>query len=151
MKTKFLFITLICCAFAVKNANAQSTTQFCCTFEDRNIVSDLETALQTPDLEILDLSMQSPKLTKVPEQLGALTKLKCIDLSYNRIATFSESFKKLVNLECIDLSGNHYLQKLPAFLNDMPNLKVIRIGELKWTDAKKKEVEQSFPKISFIW
>jgi len=90
-------------------------------------------------------------LTKIPEGLSVLTDLKCLDLSFNRIATFSESFKELTNLVCLNLSGNHYLQNLPAFLNDMPNLKVILLEDLKWGEAKKRETEKAFPGITFVW
>jgi Leucine-rich repeat (LRR) protein len=130
---------------------AQDTNQFCCQFQGFDLVSDMEIALKNPTLEILDLSLQVPKLTKAPETLSKLTKLKCLNLSYNRVATFPESFKELVNLECLDLSGNHYLQKLPAFFNDMPNLKVIRIEDLNWTETRRIGVEKAFPKITFIW
>jgi Leucine-rich repeat (LRR) protein len=140
---------MICWAFAV---NAQDVDSLCCQNDKRSQkAKDLETALQKSGVTTVDLSLQSPKLTKIPEELSALTELKCLNLSFNRIASFPESFKELTNLVCLDLSGNHYLQKLPAFLNDMPNLKVIRLQDLKWSEAKKKETEQAFPGIIFVW
>ena len=145
---KYLFLAMICCAFAI---NAQNVSSLCCQNDDAEKATDLATALGTKGVTIADLSMQSPKLTKVPEELSALTDLKCLDLSFNRIATFSESFKKLTKLVCLDLSGNHYLQNLPAFLNDMHSLKVIRLQDLKWSEAKKKETEKAFPGLIFVW
>ena len=148
MKKRFLFLVMMCCAFAI---NAQDVSSLCCQDNDSEVAMDLESALNMSGLTVADLSLQTPKLTKVPEELSALTDLKCLNLSFNRIATFSESFKNLTNLVCLDLSGNHYLQKLPAFLNDMPNLKVIRLEDLKWGEAKKKETEKAFPGITFVW
>jgi Leucine-rich repeat (LRR) protein len=149
MKRNYLFIVMMCAVFV---ANAQNVDSLCCRYDNSAAkASDLESALKNPKLTVADLSMQSPKLTKVPEELAVLTSLKCLDLSYNRIAGFSENFKNLVNLTCLDLSGNHYLQKLPAFLNEMPNLKVIQLKELNWSAAKKKEMEKTFPNITFVW
>ena len=148
MKKRCLFLAMICWAFVI---NAQDVDSFCCQNDDSKKVMDLETALKTSGVTIVDLSFQTPKLTKVPEELSALTNLKCLNLSFNRIATFFESFKNLTGLVCLDLSGNHYLQKLPDFLNEMPNLKVIRLEDLKWSEAKKRETEQAFPDIIFVW
>ena len=149
MKKRCLFLVMMCWAFVV---NAQDVNSLCCQNDnDAKTATDLETALQTSGLTVADLSLQRPKLTKVPEELSALTDLKCLNLSFNRIASFSESFKELTNLVCLDLSGNHYLQNLPAFLNDMPNLKVIRLQDLQWSEAKKKQTEKTFPGIIFVW
>ena len=134
-------------------AYAQDTKNLCCeNIPAYDVPMDIDEALSKKETTIsLDLAQQSPKLTKAPEALAQLPNLQCLNLSYNRLATFPENFKELQNLVCLDLSGNHYLQKLPDFFAEMPNLKIVKIKELNWTAAKKKEIEAKFPNIKFEW
>ena len=134
--------------FAALNAGAQNSDSVCCEdirMEDKTL--ELDRALKNPETVILDLSMQSPKITTIPEDVSKLSHLKCLDLSFNRIGTIPESFKNLESLTCLILSGNHYLQNLPTFLNELPNLKVIVLEDLKWSAAKQKETQEKFPNI----
>jgi hypothetical protein len=58
----------------------------------------------------------------------------------------------LQKLECLDLSGNHYLNKLPDFLNEMPNLKVIKLQDMQEITAEKQEaLKKQFPNITFVF
>ena len=151
MKRLFLIFTLLTMGYLL----VQAQVERCCSEfveGDPELSIDLAEALENPEMIIvLDLSLQEPKLTKVPEEVALLINLKCLDVSYNRITSFHESFKTLENLECLDVSGNHYLQKFPAFLNEMPNLKIVRhVGSI-WSAAKKKATEAEFPNITFVW
>ena len=139
-------------AFAL-TGYAQDAENLCCeNISLFDVPTDLDEALSKKEKTILlDLSQQHPKLTKAPEALTQLPNLKCLNMSYNRLATFPENFKELQNLTCLDLSGNHYLQKLPDFFAEMPNLKIVKIKELNWSAAKKKEIEAKFPNIKFEW
>ncbi|MDL2262256.1 leucine-rich repeat domain-containing protein [Bacteroidales bacterium OttesenSCG-928-I21] len=149
MKKYLLFPLMLLIAFA---ANAQELDSLCCQHVPlHEKAMDLETALSMPNSIAADLSMQSPKITKVPEELAQLTNLQCLDLSFNRVSSFPDNFKNLENLQCLDLSGNHYLQKLPAFFNEMPNLKIVKLRDMNWSDSKKKETENEFPNITFVW
>ena len=144
---------IICTVALTLTAYAQDAKDLCCenipVFE---VPIDLDEALSKKETTVsLDISQQSPKLTKAPEALAQLPNLKCLNMSYNRLSTFPENFKELQNLTCLDLSGNHYLQKLPDFFNEMPNLKIVKIKELSWSAAKKKEIEAKFPNITFEW
>ncbi|MDR3286760.1 MAG: leucine-rich repeat domain-containing protein [Prevotellaceae bacterium] len=147
MKKSFLLLAFAC----VTSLYAQEN--ICCeNIPDYDVIIDLDEALSKKESIVsLDISQQSPKLTKAPEALVQLPNLKCLNLSYNRLSAFPENFKELQNLTCLDLSGNHYLQKLPDFFNEMPNLKVVKIKELSWSAAKKKEIEEKFPNIKFEW
>lgn len=152
MKKRSLFILFLLVAVGFVSS-AQDVETFCCKNVDYSLVTrDLNVALKTPDkITMLDLSMQTPKLTEVPVEVAQLSNLKYLDLSFNRISTFPEEFKKLSNLECLDLSGNNYLQKLPSFLNDMPNLKVIKIKDLYWNTKMQHKIMKQFPHIKFIF
>ena len=56
-----------------------------------------------------------------------------------------EQFRELFN----PLPGNHYLQDLPHFLKKLPNLKVVRLYDMKlWSEAKKQQVQKDFDGIS---
>ena len=132
---------------------AQSIDSYCCSDAHRSErVKEIELALA--DIEntiILDLAMQSPKITVVPEQVSALVNLKCLDLSFNRVSSFPKSFVDLQSLECLDLSGNHYLQQVPSFFKEMPNLKVVKLEDLNWSESKKEKTCEQFPDIIFVF
>jgi len=151
MKKFFLIFALLTVVCFVR---AQIGSSWCCLeFDGGPAFSDnLVEALKAPKTILtLDLSLQTPKLTKIPEQVALLVNLKCLDVSFNRVSEFPENFKTLKNLACLNLSGNMYLQKLPAFLNEMPNLKEVRMEGLKWSIAKQKSTEAEFPNIRFFW
>jgi len=135
--------------FATLNAGAQDIETLCCQdAKPMDKIMELDDALRNIETAtILDLSMQSPKITTIPEDVSKLSHVKCLDLSFNRIGVIPESFKNLENLTCLILSGNHYLQNLPTFLNELPNLKVIVLEDLKWSEAKRKETQEKFPNI----
>ena len=136
--------------FATLNAVAQDIETLCCKNAaplDRIMELDDYALKNAEIITILELSMQSPKITTIPTDILKFKQLKCLDLGFNRISVIPESFKKLENLTCLILSGNHYLQNLPSFLNELPNLKVIVLEDLKWSEAKQKETQERFPNI----
>lgn len=149
-KKYFLILSLL---VAIPYLNAQNVDEICCknaSYEEK--ITDIETATSNiSGTSVLDLSMQDPKITVVPEIISNLVNLKCLDLSFNRVSTFHPSFVNLQKLECLDLSGNHYLQKLPAFFNDMPNLKVIKLQGLNWSADRQEKTKQQFPNINIIF
>jgi len=149
---KKIIFTISAFVFALASY-AQNAEKLCCEdIPEYDVIIDFDEALSKKETTIsLDISQQSPKLTKAPEELAQLPNLQCLNLSYNRLSTFPENFKELQNLTCLNLSGNHYLQKLPDFFAEMPNLKIVKIKELNWTAAKKKEIEAKFPNITFEW
>ncbi len=151
MKKVFFIFSMVFLAVQV-NAQEAADTYCCRQVNPMTVVMELSTALQkVATTTVLDLSMQSPKITAVPEEIGQLIQLQCLDISYNRVNSIPESFKKLENLTCLNLSGNHYLQSLPIFLNDLPNLKVILLKDLKWTPAKMQETKNKFPNITILF
>lgn len=150
MKKQLLIFCLLTISIC---ANAQDVNAICCKdagFTDK--VRSLDAALaDIQNTVVLDLAMQSPKITAVPANISKLVNLQCLDLSFNRVSTLPASFVNLEKLECIDLSGNHYLQKLPTFLNDMPNLKVIKLEDLNWSADRQQKTQEQFPNITFVF
>ncbi len=151
MIKKLLFFAVL--LSATVGLGAQSIDGYCCKDAHRSErIKEIDVALA--DIEnttILDLAMQSPKITAVPEQVSALVNLKCLDLSFNRVSSFPKSFVNLQQLECLDLSGNHYLQQIPAFFKEMPNLKVVKLEDLNWSESRKDKTREQFPDIIFVF
>ena len=151
MRRKLLF--LLCTTWIYLFTNAQDVNSLCCkdaNFTEKTI--GMEDALANPEsVVIFDLSLQDPKLTTISEQISKFPNIRCLDVSYNRVGSIHPSIKNLEHLQCLDLSGNHYLQKLPDFLNEMPNLKVIKLEDLNWSENKKEQTVKQFPNIHFVW
>ena len=95
--------------------------------------------------EYLDLSIQHPKLTKIPSYVFNMTNLRELDVSGNRIGIITRDILKLTNLEILNLGGNLYLKELPDFLMNMESLKTIYFeGMRTWSQAKQDEAVRRF-------
>ncbi|MCL2651026.1 MAG: leucine-rich repeat domain-containing protein [Candidatus Azobacteroides sp.] len=93
----------------------------------------------------LDLSMQQPKLTAIPDYVFDMTNLQFLNVAFNHIGTVPERILELTNLETLNVSGNFQLTKLPDFLMEMKSLKVIYLEGMKtWSQAKKDEAVRRF-------
>ena len=79
------------------------------------------------DIEEIDLSNNRIKKIKGLENLR---KLKKIYLKNNYIERI-EGIENLTNLEFLDLSGNINIQEIPDILNNLPNLKTIKLTECR--------------------
>ncbi len=92
----------------------------------------------TSKQERLDLSLQTPKLTQIPDYVFGMRGLKILDVSYNRIGFISKQILNLSQLEILILSGNQYLHELPDFLGEMKNLRTVYLqGMGTWNEQKK--------------
>jgi len=93
----------------------------------------------------LNLSLQTPKLTQIPDRVFNMRGLKILDLGYNRIGTISRQILNLSQLEVLILSGNQYLNELPEFLGEMKNLRTIYLqGMGTWSEQKKYNTVNRF-------
>lgn len=93
----------------------------------------------------LDLSMQQPKLTAIPDYVFNKTDLRKLDVSFNHISAISPKIVNLTKLEVLNLSGNEYLRELPDFLLNMESLKTIYFEGMKtWSQAKQDAAVQRF-------
>ena len=153
---KKLFFTLsflVFTAFVYAQEPNNANTICCGDYTMFNKCNSLEIALANKDtITALDLSMREVKLTSVPKEVAQLPNLLCLDVSFNRIASIPIEIKQMKKLRCIDLSGNHYLQTLPDFFNEMESLQVVRLVDMKlWNDAKKEALKKKFPKLQLIF
>ena len=145
-------IILFCSFFALMFAtNAQNIEKMCCQNVDFYLITTEASEIDS-NSTMIDLSMQQPKLTTIPDCVMKATNVTYLNVSFNRVASIPENFKELQKLECLDLSGNHYLNKLPDFLNEMPNLKVIKLQDMQEITAEKQEaLKKQFPNITFVF
>ncbi len=74
--------------------------------------------------EIFVDSNHSQQLSEIPENIGDLTNLESLDLSFNNITLIPDSLYKLKCLKYLNLSRNK-LQRVPAFISKMKFLKDI--------------------------
>jgi predicted rRNA methylase YqxC with S4 and FtsJ domains len=118
-----------------------------------NKYGSLSDALQNKEkVTVLDLSMQTPKLTAVPKEVAQLPNLICLDVSFNRVSSIPNEIVNCTSLTCINLSGNQYLQTLPSILKKVPNLKVIYLQDMQmWSDSKKVALKKEFSGIQLIF
>ncbi len=139
----FLFLS------AAQAQNIDSATLCCDNVDVMRIEFNFDRALEQKDvLTRLDISMQHPKLTDLPEELLQFGQLTYLNLGFNRFSTVPATLARLRGLECLDLSGNYNLYRLPDFLNTMPNLKVIRLQDMPhWTAKSKEAAQKKFPNI----
>lgn len=79
------------------------------------------------DGEISVLVIQKKKLSRIPESIFLLEKLKILDLSSNNIGKLPETINNLKNLHELRITKNK-LQKLPSSLGDITSLKIIDVS-----------------------
>ncbi len=150
MKKIVLSIFTLFSFLTVMQAQNMDSAALCCDNLDvMRIEFNFDRALeQGGTLTRLDISMQHPKLTDLPQELLQFSRLTYLNLGFNRLTTVSPILARLRGLECLDLSGNYSLSNLPEFLNTMPKLKVIRLQDMPhWSDKKKEELQKKFPNI----
>ncbi len=98
-------------------------------FLSPNYFDNIEEAMKEPEkVHYIDLSMQSPKLTKIPDEVYTkFPNLKQINVSFNRVASVDDAIGNLTNLEVLNLEGNHYLTSLSEEIGKLKNLKELNI------------------------
>ena len=77
----------------------------------------------------LDLSLQSPKLKSIPEEVYSFVNLKYLEIGFNQVGSISEDILKLSKLEVLGLSGNKYLKTVSEKIAQMPALKEIHLKD----------------------
>ncbi|RDC61933.1 leucine-rich repeat domain-containing protein [Adhaeribacter pallidiroseus] len=105
-----------------------------------------------PPLSTADHS-KANSLTKLPERIGKLTKLKTLILNTNKLTTLPNSITKLKQLEVLDLSINTELDIVKELdkLKRLPNLKVLKIVDVKLSRDDFEVVKKSLsPEIKII-
>lgn len=103
-------------------------------------VADAEGALY------LDLSLQSPKLTKIPEDVYKLKNLKYLELGFNQIGAIDDGISQLANLETLGMDGNKYLKIVSAEIYSMPGFKELHLKDTGLSETQLQVVGSRLPK-----
>lgn len=143
-----LIITLTVLAFSFGLSFGQAGYDIEELFLDPHYFSTVDDAMaaENPlDVWYLDLSMQDPKLTKIPEEIYRFTNVKLLDVSFNRVASIDDGIVALKNLEVFNCSGNHYLKKFTGKLGELPKLKHLNIKTHGLTTKQVEAIGKSLP------
>ncbi|MBE7471878.1 MAG: hypothetical protein DPW09_04190 [Anaerolineae bacterium] len=73
--------------------------------------------------EVTELDLRGRGVTKLPREIGQLSKLESLNLSFNRIASLPPEIGQLFRLIRLDLSLN-WLTRLPNEISQLSNLKI---------------------------
>ncbi len=68
------------------------------------------------------------KLSLLPEWIGNMHQLKCLDLYGNKLSVLPRCIEKLQNLTMLDIGGNQ-MTELPEWIGNLTNLKTLRLGD----------------------
>ena len=93
----------------------------------------------------LDLSLQSPKLQKIPAGVYELKNLKYLELGFNQIGEVDSQIANLTQLEVLGLSGNKYLKNVSDKLFSLVSLKELHLKDTGLSAAQLNEVKSKLP------
>lgn len=133
MKQRLLYAQLIAIltfyslSVLAQDGNMQGIDAY---FMEEGYFDNIEDALG--DIEnayYLDLSLQSPKLKKIPTEVFQLKKLKYLELGFNQVESVGDSIEQLTQLEVLGLSGNKYLKTVSEKVLQLPKLKELYLQD----------------------
>lgn len=91
-----------------------------------------ETATQGKIIMMSPLTM-APELTELPAEMCAITDLKQINITSNKIASIHPDIKNLQDLEKLNLNGNQ-LTSLPAEIGELKKLETLNLNKNPLTE-----------------
>lgn len=143
---KFTFLLLLAILVSVQVVSAQEQP---CTGET---YYSLEEALKDPEkVTVLDIAMQDPKLTSLPVEIALLVNLECLDLSFNQISKLPDELKSLQKLKVLNLAGNRYMANFPDVLKELPLLETVDLTEKpEWNKAKCDAAKAALPNVNVL-
>ncbi|KAM4623389.1 leucine-rich repeat-containing protein 20 [Polymixia lowei] len=84
--------------------------------------------------QLRELDMQGNVLTKLPDVVGEMEHLTCINLANNKISVFPEKLTEIPTLERINLEGNS--------ITEIPMEKLVAMPKLKWINVKSNPLDK---------
>ena len=87
----------------------------------------------------LDLSIQSPKLQRIPVGVFQLKNLKYLELGFNQVGSIDDRILELNQLEVLGLSGNKYLKSVSDKVFSMAQLKELHLKDTGLSSAQLDE------------
>jgi internalin A len=92
-------------------------------------LNEIEKIIKQAEHEGLEeLDLRNRGVSRLPEEIGNLQKLKRLKLNGNQLKTVPKPLSKLVNLLSLDISHNQ-LTSLPEWLGQFVNLRLLNIGD----------------------
>ncbi|XP_070708122.1 leucine-rich repeat-containing protein 20 isoform X3 [Pempheris klunzingeri] len=92
-----------------------------------NEMKAISSKLFTTFTQLEELDLQGNVLTKLPDAIGEMKHLTCINLANNSFSSFPDKLTEIATLERINLEGNSITEIPVEKLSDMPALKWINV------------------------
>ncbi|XP_029312377.1 leucine-rich repeat-containing protein 20 [Cottoperca gobio] len=85
--------------------------------------------------QLRELDLRGNVLTKLPEAVGGMEHLTCINLSYNSFSIFPDKITEIATLERINLEGNS--------ITGIPVEKLSNMPAMKWLNVKSNPLDSN--------
>lgn len=92
-------------------------------------------------IKVTYLRLRNLNITKLPKGFNLFTNLTRIDLAENKLRSIHQ-MKGLTKLKDLNLNGNR-LEKLPDFIFQMNNLKVLNLGNNQFNKHEKRRIRDN--------
>lgn len=111
--------------------------------------SNLDRLVTIPNLRKLDLAFS--KLTNIEEDLGKLTSLKHLELTFNeKMTKVPDSVRKLKKLEILAFTGCTNLKELPEWLTELEHLEYLYVERCGLSKEAIKAWQKKLPECTIV-
>ena len=93
------------------------------------------------------LFLKDNLLKSLPPELEGMSSLKELNISNNQLKSVPEVIAKLEALEHLNLSENWMVKKIPSFILDLPNLKVLELNRIHLSAKFIANLRASLPRV----
>jgi hypothetical protein len=115
-------------------------------YSEDGYYDNLDDALQNAEAALyLDLSLQSPKLTSIPDGVFKLPHLNYLELGFNQIGAVDDRISKLTELEVLGLEGNKYLKNVSSEISVLVALKELHLFDTGLSSEQVQTIKKLIP------